>query len=480
MEAVTETVSKRPNILWVCTDQQRFDTIHALGNAHIRTPNLDRLVSEVAFTNAYTQNPVCTPSRASFLTGRYPSSVHVNRNGNAYFPAEARLITRMLADAGYDCGLVGKLHLSAADGRVEPRPDDGYRVFKWSHHPYPESFWPLEHHAYQRWLRDEGVDWDKAYMGSAVDWNRVHGGPGIEARYHQTTWCANEAIEFITEPRKGPWLLSVNPFDPHPRCDPPAEFLDRMDTENMPLPLFEPQELQSQLEFAGVDHQTNEPLSPWNYDSRLMVAAYYAQIELIDEQLGRMLDAVEATGQRADTMVIFMSDHGEMLGDHGLVLKGCRFYEGAVHVPLIICWPGHFRKALRSEALVELTDIAPSLLEAAGLPVPENVQGESLLPILTGEAGPGRHRQFVRCEYHDALDLPNHSHANMLYNGRHKLVVYHGQDVGELYDLHEDPHEFNNLWRAPSAAQLKRELMKRSFDAAMMATDEGQPRVGAF
>ena len=123
--------SERPNILWICTDQQRYDTIHALGNGHIRTPNLDRLAAEgVAFTRAYSQSPICTPSRASFLTGYYPSTLHVNRNGNEYFPEDIPLITSTLADIGYDYGLVGKLHLSAANDRVKIRPDDGYRVFK--------------------------------------------------------------------------------------------------------------------------------------------------------------------------------------------------------------------------------------------------------------------------------------------------------------------------------------------------------------
>ena len=157
---------KRPNILWICTDQQRYDTIHSLGNEHIRTPNLDRLIEEgVAFTRAYCQSPVCTPSRACFLTGRYPSAVHVNRNGNAYFPEDVELITRRLANLGYDCGLAGKLHLSAAEGRVEVRPDDGYRVFRWSHHPKPETYWPTEDHAYQHWLDEQSIEWDKAYGG---------------------------------------------------------------------------------------------------------------------------------------------------------------------------------------------------------------------------------------------------------------------------------------------------------------------------
>ena len=128
--------SEHPNILWICTDQQRYDTIHALGNPIIRTPNLDRLYAEgVAFTHAYCQNPICTPSRTSFLTGLYPSTVHGNINGNARcnLPENARLVTARLRDAGYDCGLSGKIHLASAWEGEEKRIDDGYRCFWYSH-----------------------------------------------------------------------------------------------------------------------------------------------------------------------------------------------------------------------------------------------------------------------------------------------------------------------------------------------------------
>ena len=127
----------RPNILWICTDQQRYDTIACLGNKHIRTPHLDRLVAEgTAFTKTYCQSPICTPSRASFLTSRYPSSVHGCMNGNDHWSEAAPIVTGLLASSGYDCGLVGKLHLSGTAGKVEQRPrDDGYRVFEWSHSP---------------------------------------------------------------------------------------------------------------------------------------------------------------------------------------------------------------------------------------------------------------------------------------------------------------------------------------------------------
>lgn len=477
----------RPNILWICTDQQRWDTVHALNNDVIRTPNLDRLCAEgVAFTRAYSQSPICTPSRASFLTGRYPSTVHVNRNGDAWFPTdkEPGLITRALCDAGYDLGLAGKLHLTAANGRVEQLPPDkyGYRVFKWSHHPQPEAFWPTAQHAYQQWLADQGVDWDTAHDADLDSAWHVPGycRPGIAAEYHQTTWCANEAITFMTEKRAGPWLMSINPFDPHPAFDPPLSYLERMDVEAMPLPLFREAELESQLRFHGIDHQTETPISPHDYDARRMVAAYYAQIELIDAQVGRMLDALEASGQRENTVVIFTSDHGEMLGDHGLLWKGCRFYEGAVRVPMILSWPSHIQQGVVSDALIELTDLVPTLLEATGLPVSAHVQGRSLLPLLTGRVLPDHHRDFVRCEYHDALDRPYASHANMLRTGRYKLVVYHGHDVGELYDLRDDPQEYINLWDDAGMQDAKYALMQQLFDAVMLAVDEGIERVGRY
>ncbi len=266
----------------------------------------------------------------------------------------------------------------------------------------------------------------------------------MPTRWHPTTWCAERASAFLAARRDGPWTLSVNPFAPHPPIDPPPAYLARVGPAAMPLPRFRPADLEQQGALAAIDFQTR-PRPPAAYDARRMVAAYYAQIEHVDAEVGRILDALERTGQREDTLVIFMSDHGEMLGDHGLRIKGCRFYEGLVHVPLIVSWPGQLRAGLRSAALVELLDLAPTLLEATGLPIPAHMQGRSLLPLLTGQAEPDRHR-----EYHDALALPGGSRATMLRDERHKLVVYHGQRLGELYDLRDDPDEFSNLWDDPA------------------------------
>lgn len=467
----------RPNILWICTDQQRWDTLHSLGNPHIRTPNLDRLAAQgVAFTHAYCQSPICTPSRASFLTGRYASSIRACMNGNDTWAEGAPLVTKLLKDVGYDCGLAGKLHLAGAANRVEPRPkDDGYRVFHWSHDP--SDRWPTGH-AYADWVRSRG--YDLAELHKSPD--------GIPAELHQTTWCADRAIEFMQEERSGPWLMSVNIFDPHEPFNPPKAYLDRYDPSNLPGPYFRESDLAAQAKLAGVDFQ-HPARRPEEFNAREIQARYYAMIELIDDNVGRMLDALEASGQADNTVVIFTSDHGEMLGDHGLLLKGNRFYEGLVRVPLILAWQGRFQAGLVSHALVELTDLAPTLLELGEAALPDRLVGKSLLPLLRGEAAPHTHREQVRCEYYHAInpDAPGRDktlfrvhYGTMLRRGRYKLCVYHGHPHGELFDLETDPHEFDNLWDAPEYAALKVDLMQASFDALVHSIDLGSPQVVAF
>lgn len=476
------------NILWICTDQQRYDTIGALGNPYVSTPNIDSLVEDgVVFTHAYCQSPICTPSRSSFLTGMYPSATHVNGNGNDYYPHTYPLITRTLADIGYDCGLIGKLHLASAYGRIEPRANDGYRYWQYSHAPRDD--WS-EGHDYADWVRSKG------YILREL----TRKPEGVPTELHQTTWCAEKTIDFIQEERDGPWLASVNIYDPHPPFNPPLTYREQFNPDEMPEPLFKESDLEQQNRLSQVDFQskvrtTDEldirnpiiPQSPGSKpnseligqrDAKTLIAAYYAMIKLIDDQLGRILCALDETGQRENTVIIFTSDHGEMLGDHGLIQKGCRFYEGLVRVPLIFSCPHYFESGLQSDALVELVDKVPTLLELAGLDVPDFMHGRSLLPILKGDVDPDQHRDFVRCEYYDALDMRDHSFATMYRDKRYKLVVYHGHEEGELYDLVDDPDEYNNLWNIQEKQGTKLDLLKRSFDASMFAVDKGPKRVG--
>lgn len=489
-------MNKRPNILWYCTDQQRHDTIGSLGNPHVRTPNIDRLkAGGTAFTRAYAQSPICTPSRASFLTGRYPATTHVHRNGNAGFPESETLVTRIFADAGYDCGLIGKLHLASAANGVEARTDDGYAVFEYSHDPLPREH--SNGNAYHQWLIEEkGVEPAEAYANS-----REYLCDGVPAELHQTTWATDRAIDFIESRQDTPWLLSINVFDPHPPFDPPKSYRNKYRPEDMPPPLFRPSDLERQKDFAEVSQQSvvavdpteaavAEPASantatipPKSFNGQEIKAAYYAMIELIDDEFGRLVDYLEDSGQLENTLIVFHSDHGEMLGDHGLLYKGCRFFEGLVHVPLMFFWQGRFVSGVEADALVELVDLAPTLLEAAGLPVPASMQGKSLVPILEGKAGADSHKPVVVCEFNDALgsnEFPRPTHATMTFDGRYKTIVYHGLDLGEIFDLETDPGEFVNLWNDGCAPGLKERLLHQHLDAVMATSSAGVERVAGY
>ena len=490
---------RRPNILWYCSDQQRFDTIAALGNAHIRTPNLDRFAAESrTFTHAYCQSPICTPSRASFLTGMYPSAIGVNGNGFRGFPRhfQDRLISHRLRDSGYDCGLVGKLHLASAFLRREERVDDGYDYFQYSHDPKGGNERGNE---YVEWIKRQGIDPDtvleRRALASLEDYRNSHLDPGFGGfsqptaerdntppHLHQTHWCTEKAMEFIgrnREPEK-PWLLSVNPFDPHPPFDAPWEYYRRYDPATLPGAHFEPGDIaqQRRLEAAGIDFQ-NVARHPDDFQHKHIQASYYAMIEFLDYEFGRLLDFLDQSGQRENTIIIFMSDHGETLGDHGLVLKGCRFYEGLARVPLMISWRGRIQPAI-SDDLVELIDLAPTLYDLLGMEIPPFVQGRSLAGRMTGAAAATPHRDFARAEHYAATNFPDKTHATMYRDRRWKLVTYHQKQICELYDLENDPWEHRDLSQDPDCADTLLELTRRSHDATVYAHPAQTDSYGPF
>ncbi len=466
----------RPNILWYCTDQQRFDTIGALGNPHVKTPTIDALCNEgVAFTHAYCQSPICTPSRTSFLTGLYASRAHNTRNGNESFPNWPPIITKLISESGYECGLIGKFHLQSAGHRTEPRIDDGFSTWQFSHAPRDD--WEEGHH-YADWVRSKGGDLDAL---------REHE-DRVPTELHQTTWATECALEFLQRSHENPWLLNINIYDPHPPFIPPRSYAEMFNPDEMPGPHFQESDLEIQRKLRAVDFQ-DEILPPEEHDAKKKQALYYAMIAQIDDQFARILQYLDERGQRENTVIIFTSDHGEALGDHGLMYKGCRFYEGLVRVPLIFSWPGHFQSN-RSDALVELLDMTSTIVELAGLTLPDYMQGKSLLPMLRGEVETDHWRDFVRSEYFDALDVSfvgsgkeerpyeHGSYATMYRDRRYKLSVYHGYDLGELYDLENDPWEHHNLWDEPGIGDLKLELMHRSFDShVLLTTDVGSRRI---
>ena len=249
-------MENRPNVLWICTDQQRFDTLGCYGNPYVHTPNIDRLAEMgVLFQRAYSQSPVCAPSRASFLTGRYPRACGVRQNGQDIAQTE-RLVSRLFADAGYVCGLAGKLHLSACNPSASPvterRIDDGYSVFRWSHHHSQYATdWPGNE--YRNWVINQGIQYEAHNL---PDCQYVQ--EGIDEQYHQTTWCANQAMEFIDAATRFdmPWFFSLNCYDPHHPFDPPMKYLRRYldKLEDLPLPDYVSGELQDKPLFQQKDH----------------------------------------------------------------------------------------------------------------------------------------------------------------------------------------------------------------------------------
>jgi arylsulfatase A-like enzyme len=279
--------------------------------------------------------------------------------------------------------------------------------------------------------------------------------------------------------------MSVNVFDPHHPFDPPKEYLDRYDPDTLPDPDYRAGELADKPGFQRFDHDGSNggrmafsKMTP--RERREVTAAYYAEIELIDENVGRILKWLDDTGRRKNTIVIFTSDHGELLGDHGVYLKGPYTYDCSIRVPLIISWPGHFKSGLRSDALVELTDIAPTLLAATGTPIPKRVQGRSLVDLLTGTTD--KHRDHVFCESYNNTVGANRPTLNitMVRTRTHKIAVCHGTGEGELYDLRADPGEHENLWHSKDHAGLKADMMALCFDASIATIDPIPERIAPW
>lgn len=487
--------SDAPNILWICTDQQRWDTLGCYGNPFTHTPHLDKLASEgICFNHAYVQNPLCQPSRGSFLTGRYPRTTGLTKNGQDIKPGEIP-ITRNLADVGYHCGLIGKLHLNACDNRIkdygdewwryvdsvnfdmrEPRIDDGYSEFLWDHSPTGNPY-----SDYTRWVKAKG---GRIQYKAREDCPYVDHGMPVEL--HQTTWCADMAIDFLQRNQKQNWLCSVNIFDPHFPFNPPDEliqrYLDRLD--DLPLPNFREDEWDDKP--AINQAFTQRAYNRWSLpgmtdkDHRMLKAAYWAMCDLIDIQVGRILEALDNSGQRDNTIVIFTSDHGEMLGDHGPYTKGPFLYDPAIRVPLLVRWPGHFSAGVTTDALVEIADLAPTILEAAGQPIPARMQAQSLLPLLTGNIPQDHFRDDIYSEYLDSNPDTPAQFRSVLRTHKWKIIRSHRSKPSELYDMINDPLEQNNLWDDPAHAHIQKEMLERLCDRVALTVDPHPPRVGIY
>lgn len=443
-------MTQQPNIILIMTDQQRFDTIAAWGYEHMVTPHSDRLANEgVSFRQAYCPGATCIASRAAMFTGMY---AHNTGTYSFHQWANQRTWVQDLADAGYRCVNIGKMHFSPRDvaggfhervivenptnlDHASGRPDDDWgRYLHFNGLERPNG------------RQDTDPDWLAKYQG--VPWH-------YEERYHSDVFIGQSATSWIEQYRGvEPIFLQVGFTGPHEPWDPLPRHLDLYADQQLPKPVLREGELDEkpQQQQAHQEHHANT-----SHESRIdlrgaseadidhMRRHYYAKITTVDEQVGRVLEALEGRGWLNDSLLIFCSDHGELLGDHGLAYKWL-MYDPIVHVPLMIRYAGQ-RGAIND--LVSLMDIGPTILDAAGVESPAYLEGRSLMPYLRGEGI--EPRRYVYCE---------DNYQIMMRSVAHKLVYYIGQEAGELYDLGRDPHELDNLWDSADHAPLKNELLQ--------------------
>lgn len=492
---------QRPNIVLILTDQQRFDTINALGFPHLVTPNLDRLVQEgTSFTNCFITAPSCCPSRASLFNGGYPHTTGVYKNGDRWTTSWVS----DLAGAGYRCVNVGKMHtvpLTTPLGFHERYVVENKDRFLEGRYFFDE---------WDKALRARGlVKQQRALYRQRDDYRN---------RLGAFTWDLDEDMQsdnFVGGMAR--WWLESYPLDqplfmqvgfpgPHPPYDPAPRWLSAY--ENKTLPIREP----SEDDLAGqpaamkalrrhmteVDHDSIVHVEkPTAGQRQFQRACYLANVSMIDEQIGLMFETLERQKLLENTVVIFTSDHGDCLGDHGHSQKWSMFEE-VVHVPAVVWMGPEAMKVLggvtpaRSvDGLVSLMDLGPTVLELAGLEPQPGTEAVSLVPLLRGEpltpmeaessatsrdgavaksdavwdvsgsapiflAADGREYVFAehgRDNILDSVDV-----MTMVRNREWKMVVFSETTEGQLYDLKNDPHEERNLWGDALYNDKRREL----------------------
>jgi arylsulfatase A-like enzyme len=434
---------RKPNILWIVADDH---AAYALGgNPLVRTPNLDRLAAEgMRFERAYCNSPVCTASRQSFLTGRYPRTLGITQLATP-LPDGAKTLAHSFKAAGYDTASIGKMHFNSAlkhgfDHRND-LPEFNAALKVKGAKPVPKDVavqppWrPFKDHA-RVWLNSAPLPYG-AFDEDMPD-----------------TWLAGKTADYLTAERERPFFLMVSFYEPHSPFRFPVEYSGRIDPAKMPVIKPGPED-DAQIPAIFRDLTDREKQG--------IAAAYYTSVEHLDKNVGLVLDALKKSGHEKDTMVVYTGDHGYLLGQHGRFEKHCMFEE-AVRAPLLVRHPGVVKPGGTSSALVEFIDIAPTLLESCGLPVPAEVQGRSFLPLLRGETT--KHREHVVAEYSENEEAMVRTGRWKLAYGTGKRERKDGYTTGRplpgrtvrLFDLESDPGELKNLASDPAQAERVRQL----------------------
>jgi arylsulfatase A-like enzyme len=444
------------------SDQHRGDCLGADGNAVIQTPNLDRLArGGVRFGCAYSSTPTCTPARAALLTGMSPWSHGMLGYGAVaeHYPVE---LPQLLRDAGYYTLGIGKMHWTpqrALHGFHRTILDESGRE---------ES--PGFRSDYRSWLFSEAPGADPEPTG--ISWNGYAAKAfPLPERLHPTAWVAETAIHFLRDYQNtAPWFLKVSFERPHSPYDPPPRWMERYAGAALP-----PARAGRWAEkYRPAD---NNLADPWHGDfgpeaARAARLGYYGSVSFVDEQIGRILEALDARGALNNTMIFFLADHGDMLGDQYLWRKGYA-YQPSARIPMLLHWPDGLDRSRAGQAVakpVEIRDVLPTLLDGAGAPVPPAVEGRSLLALARN---PDREwREWIDLE-HDVVYSPD-NHWNALTDGIWKYIFHANSGQEQLFHLADDPFEIRDLsGDAPFSGELS---MWRSRLIAHLAP-RGEPWV---
>jgi arylsulfatase len=456
-------MNNKPNLLFIFTDEQRYDTMAAYGNTQIDVANLNRLAGEsIVFERAYCTQPVCTPSRGSIVTGLYPHTHGCPRN-NMHLAPDVPTLVELGNFEGYRTCYNGKWHL-------------GDEVFQ--QHGFHE--WISTEDEYYRWFSDER---DRRTRSTYFDWLQAKGvEPYTNSEGHtvytrpqcarlpeeqcKPTFQAEEACRFIEENRESPFVLYVNFLEPHMPFFGPRD--DQYDPADMPLPpnfdhvpgpdCAEKDRRRVRLgQGFKADMDTDEPTED---DWRKLIARYWGLVSQVDAAVGTILEKLEADGLMDNTVIVFTSDHGEMQGSHQMVHKDTQ-YEEAVRIPLLVRIPKHGKTGAIVSEPISQVDLVPTLLDYMGQSVPETVEGQSWRPFLDGGAALDEEDVFIEwtpiTEGTVKCDVP----IRAIITRDLWKFNWRGATENELYDLNADPEERENLANRPEQRERVRDLVGR-------------------
>jgi N-acetylglucosamine-6-sulfatase len=435
--------ARRPNIVFVITDDQRWDSLGVTGHPFARTPNIDRLAREGAlFRNFFATTPLCSPSRASFLTGQYARAHKVTNNDRVGLDAISHTLMtfpRRLREAGYETAFIGKWHMGLDDSR---RP------------------------GFDTWISFKGQG---VYLDPVVNVD----GRQRQLDGHMTDWLNRWALEFVRRPRRKPFLLYLShkalhtPYLPAKRHEalyagaryvPPPSADDGLSGKPV---LRRAVETPDWWALEGVAPEPPESRRGRGADRDSVVRDQLRTLAAVDEGVGALVRALERTGQLDNTVFVYTSDNGYLLGEHGQFDNKRFAYEESIRVPFIIRYPRLVSRGTKIDALALNVDVAPTLLELAGAEPLEKVHGRSLLPLLRGR--PAAWRESFLAEYFLEKVAPRAPAWRAVRTARWKYIHYPElEGMDELYDLGSDPREMRNLIGDPASqpalGEMKAEL----------------------